>query len=243
MAEMKTPSPLVDPATRKPHPQREQPGYYRGYSTLGQKAFWDAATRQTVVSRVEQTPSTRFFTETELPLITSVCDRILPQDDRVPARRIPIVPVIDDRLASNRISGYRYEDMPCDQDAYRWGLQAIEETAQAIHARAFVALDSLQQDYLLKSIHAGKALAAQHIWERMSVNRFWQLLVGDCVAAYYAHPWAWDEIGYGGPAYPRAYIRLEGGLPEPWEKDEARYEWAAPIDCISDADEEERGAD
>ena len=37
------------------------------------------------------------------------------------------------------------------------------------------------------------------------------LLVQDCVTAYYSHPWAWDEIGFGGPAYPRAYMRLEAG--------------------------------
>ena len=24
------------------------------------------------------------------------------------------------------------------------------------------------------------------------------MLVGDCAEAYYSHPWAWDEIGYGG---------------------------------------------
>ena len=62
----------------------------------------------------------------------------------------------------------------------------------------------------------------------MSVKRFWPMLVGDCSAVYYAHPWAWDEIGFGGPAYPRGYMRLEGGEPEPWEVDEQRYEWIAP---------------
>ncbi len=68
----------------------------------------------------------------------------------------------------------------------------------------------------------------------MPVKRFWMLLVQDCAEAYYAHPWAWDEIGFGGPAYPRAYMRLEGGLPEPWERDEKRYEWTAPADSASD---------
>jgi hypothetical protein len=57
----------------------------------------------------------------------------------------------------------------------------------------------------------------------------------DVVDAYYAHPYAWDEIGYGGPAYPRGYMRLEGGLPEPWEVDEQRYEWKAPPSALSDA--------
>ena len=62
----------------------------------------------------------------------------------------------------------------------------------------------------------------------MPVERYWALLVQDCLEAYYAHPWAWDEIGFGGPAYPRAYMRLEHGEPEPWEVEELRYEWLAP---------------
>ncbi len=68
----------------------------------------------------------------------------------------------------------------------------------------------------------------------MPVHRFWMMLVQDCVEAYYAHPWAWDEIGFGGPAYPRAYIRLENGSPEPWESNERRYEWKAPDTSVSD---------
>ena len=60
------------------------------------------------------------------------------------------------------------------------------------------------------------------------------LLLQDCVNVYYSHPWAWDEIGFGGPAYPRAYMRLERGEPEPWEKDEKRYEWSAPGSALSE---------
>ena len=26
--------------------------------------------------------------------------------------------------------------------------------------------------------------------------------------AFYSHPWAWNEIGFGGPAYPQGYMRL-----------------------------------
>ncbi len=63
------------------------------------------------------------------------------------------------------------------------------------------------------------------------------MLVTDVVAVYYAHPWAWDEIGFGGPAYPRGYMRLEEGEPEPWEVEEQRYDWQAPADSISDVEE------
>jgi hypothetical protein len=137
-------------------------------------------------------------------------------------------------LYVGREDGYRYEDMPSDQEAHRLGLRAIEETAMAIHSQHFVDLDRLKQDFVLKSLHDGKKLAAPEIWSRMNIERFWLLLVQDCVQAYYAHPWAWDEIGFGGPAYPRAYMRLERGDPEPWEVEEKRYEWVAPTNTISD---------
>ncbi len=68
----------------------------------------------------------------------------------------------------------------------------------------------------------------------MPVERFWMLLVQDCVEAYYSHPFAWDEIGFGGPAYPRGYMRLERGEAEPWEVEEQRYEWTAPETSVSD---------
>ncbi len=150
--------------------------------------------------------------------------------------------VIDERLFDGRIEGYRYEDMPPDREAYRLGIRAIDETARAIHQQPFASLDRLKQEFILKSIHDGKQLAAHEIWCQMAMHRFWELLIGDCVTAYYAHPWAWDEVGFGGPAYPRAYMRLEGGLPEPWEVNEKRYEWQAPVDSISDVFEEHSGS-
>jgi Gluconate 2-dehydrogenase subunit 3 len=226
-------------------PQKKQPGYYPGYNTLSQRKFWDAATRAVIEKRVNALPPIRFFTADELPLITAVTERVLPQDDRLPEWRIPIVGPLDERLFSNRIHGFRFEDMPSDQEAYRLGLRAIDATAKALHGRGFVELRPLQQDEVLKSIADGKKIAGEAAWQGLSMERFWSLLVQDCASAYYAHPWAWDEIGYGGPAYPRAYTRLEGGLPEPWERDEVRYEWLAPADSLSDAlsGPEEGGSD
>jgi hypothetical protein len=39
----------------------------------------------------------------------------------------------------------------------------------------------------------------------------------DIVLAYYAHPSAWSEIGWGGPASPRGYVRLDFNDRDPWE--------------------------
>jgi hypothetical protein len=103
------------------------------------------------------------------------------------------------------------------------------------HGRAFQALTWREQDELLKSIHDAKPKpGAADVWEKMPIHRFWALMVQDCAEVYYAHPWAWDEIGFGGPAYPRGYMRLEHGEPEPWEVEEKRHEWVAPADSVSD---------
>jgi Gluconate 2-dehydrogenase subunit 3 len=204
-----------------------QPGYYPGYDVLRQKAFWDEATRRLVLDRIEKIPPIRFFTAEEARLMTAVCDRIVPQDDRDESHRIPIVNFIDERLLENRLDGYRFESMPSDQEAYRLGLRAIEEIAQHMYSTRFVELAAIDQELVLKTVHDGDPPAAHDIWCRMSVCRFWLLLVGDVTGVYYAHPYAWNEIGFGGPAYPRGYMRLENGEPEPWEAGECRYDWAA----------------
>ncbi len=223
----------VNPATGEPILPRAQPGYYPGYSTLRQQAFWDQATRDVVLDRVRNVPPIRFFAPEEARLMQAVCDRVLPQDDRDEAHKIPILPAIDRRLHENQIGGYQFEDMPPDREAYRLGLRAIEAIAQHLYMRSFVELDPGQQDRVLVSIHDGSPPAAEDIWRRMSVKHFWSLLVRDCVGAYYAHPYAWDEIGFGGPAYPRGYMRLQGGKPEPWEVPEQRYEWEPPPHALS----------
>lgn len=226
------------PVTGKPIRDLTQPGYYRGFGTLKQQGTWDKATRTVIIERVTAVPSLRFFEDAEAGLLAAIVDRVVPQDDRAKDKTIPILPVIDERLFKNALNGFRYEDMPPDQEAYRLGLRAIDEMASDRFDASFVALSIHRQELILKSLHDGKPDPAHAIWNRMPVHRFWALLMEDCVTAYYSHPWAWDEIGFGGPAYPRGYMRLENGLPEPWEVEEARYEWNAPVDSVSVMDPE-----
>ena len=223
----------VDPTSGQRIGPLEQPGYYRGFSTLGQQKFWDAKTREVILDRVNNVPPIRFFNPEQARLLEAICNRLIPQDDRIASRRIPIVQRIDQRLFENTHDGYRYDDMPPDREAFTLGLHAIEEMARSLHRCSFADLNAAQQELLLQSLHDGKPAAPSAVWDKMPVTRFWMLLLQDCAEAYYAHPWAWDEIGYGGPAYPRAYMRLENGEPEPWELPEKRYAWAAPPNSCS----------
>ncbi|MGH9466643.1 MAG: gluconate 2-dehydrogenase subunit 3 family protein [Terriglobales bacterium] len=217
----------------KPKRSPAQIGYYPGYSTLEQQAFWDAATRETVLKRLESPGPLRFFSPAEAERLQAVCDRILPQDDRPKDCRIHIVPGIDQRLAEGRGPGYRYAKMPPDPDAYRMGLRGIEEISLQLYTRPFLDLGNRERDAVLFTLHDANPPAAVSVFQRMPVHHFWLMLVNDVVEIYYAHPWAWDEIGFGGPAYPRGYMRLENGQPEPWERPERRYAWSVPDDSLS----------
>lgn len=210
-----------------------QPGYYPRFSTMKQQNSWDQKTRQVVRDRVEQTPPVRFFQPGEAQLLEAIIDRVVPQDDRAADRKIPILPVIDERLYKNALNGFRFEDMPPDQEVYRLALQAIDEMSRERFQASFIDLSIHRQELVLKSLHDGSPDPPHAIWQSMPVGRFWALFMEDCVTAYYSHPWAWDEVGFGGPAYPRGYMRLENGLPEPWETDEERYEWNDPVDSVS----------
>ena len=55
------------------------------------------------------------------------------------------------------------------------------------------------------------------IWDELPAARAWSVVMRAILSAFYSHPWAWNEIGFGGPAYPRGYARLGAGQRETWE--------------------------
>jgi len=60
----------------------------------------------------------------------------------------------------------------------------------------------------------------------MNEARAWSVVMRYVVQAFYAHPWAWNEIGFGGPAYPRGYAAFGSphlGEEEPWEARESAH--------------------
>jgi hypothetical protein len=196
---------------------------YPGYDVLAQQKHWDEATRSVVLRRVNEVPPVRFFDAHEVRTLQAVVDRLLPQDDRPPDRRIPLVNGIDNRCFNRVIDGHRYEDMPPDEEAWRQGLRGFDQTARALYQREFADLDADQQDTVLRRVADGNPPG--EVWERMPPVRFWvAILMRQLVGVYYAHPIAWNEIGYGGPAYPRGYFALNHGYPEPWEAREVRLD-------------------
>ncbi|MDQ6673973.1 MAG: gluconate 2-dehydrogenase subunit 3 family protein [Chloroflexota bacterium] len=189
---------------------------YPGADALAQRGHWDDATREVVLDRVRNVPAFRFFNPAERATLAALCDIVVPQDHRTTERRIPIAPWIDQRCAERIGDGFRLETMPANETAWRRGLAGLDQSARALCAAGFADLSSEQQTRVVETIRQGDARGA--IWQHMS-SRHWWIFVAlrQITGVYYAHPYAWDEIGFGGPAYPRGYFALNAGYPEPWE--------------------------
>lgn len=197
---------------------------YPGYNVLDKWSSpdWDDQTREVVRQRLEEVPEIRFFTSAEARSLAAVAERIVPQPDRSGVEKIAIVPWIDEKLYEDRRDGYRYEGLPPQREAWRLGLAGIDEAARALFdGKAFIELDPLSQDVVLKHVERGRAPGAT--WKKLPAARFFRsVLCATVVKIYYAHPLAWNEIGYSGPSSPRGHVRKwEGGV-DPWEAQEQK---------------------
>jgi hypothetical protein len=184
---------------------------------------WDDPTRQVVRRRLEEVPPIQFLNSEQVTTLTAVVDRIIPQSHRAQSDRIPIVPWIDEKLHADRRDGYRYEDVPPLRDAWRDGLAGVNDTARVIFGRAFVELGAADQDEVLARLERGDAPG--EMWQRFPPRRFFRDVLCLTVAnIYYAHPAAWNEIGYSGPSSPRGHVRNWIGGVDPWDAPESHRE-------------------
>ncbi|QQO23427.1 gluconate 2-dehydrogenase subunit 3 family protein [Bradyrhizobium diazoefficiens] len=175
---------------------------------------WNEVTRSVVQKRLHEIPERRFFNEQQWLTLTAVCDRIIPQPER--SQPVPIAPWIDARLFKGQGTGTRYASLPPEQESWRRGMDAIEAEAQHRYRRSFHRLDRVEQDRLLRSMDNNEVEAAA--WQDLPSKSFFRhVVLRAVVEIYYAHPAAWSEIGFGGPASPRGYVRLDANRRDQWE--------------------------
>lgn len=175
---------------------------------------WNDATRQVIDRRLAVRRRPRFFSATEWRTLGAVCDRILPQPKDRPA--VPLPAYVDRKMADGVIDGYRYAQLPPQDEAWRRGLAALDAAARETHGEAFHALSAALQDELMRRMQRGDLTG--EAWGDMPCRMFFEhRVIPDITHAYYAHPTAWSEIGFGGPASPRGYVRMGLDRRDPWE--------------------------
>ncbi len=187
-------------------------GRYPDYNVLDEADHWDDATRRVVLARVEQVPPIRFLTSNEAATLRVFCDLVLAQD-REP--RIPVVEMIDGKLVSGKREGYRYAELPDDGEVWRRVARGLDAAARQHGSDDFAGASAEVQRRVIQAFADGQLHG--EVWDELPCKRAWSVVMRDVLSEFYSHPWAWNEIGFGGPAYPRGYVRLGAGQREQWE--------------------------
>jgi hypothetical protein len=188
-------------AEREGQEPAEPPERFPGYDVLSQRSHWDPVTRSVVLGRLHPPKEPPFFTETEESVCRLLLDRLLVIDRR---DAVPVFELIDQRLAAGSTDGWYYDDMPPDEEVWH-------RTLAELAAIGFAGLGIEQQNDALESIRTAERFAG------LPAPKVWGLWLRYACTAYYSHPSAWSEIGFGGPAYPRGYRNLGLDRREPWE--------------------------
>lgn len=193
---------------------------YPGYDVMRKRdgPSWNAATRTVIDERLALPALPLFFNAQEWLTVRALSACVLPQPDNRPA--IPIAAMVDAKLFSGQSNGYLDTRLPPPPEAWRRGLAAIDAQAHSSFGVAFEEATREQQLMLITAIAEGSVTG--QAWDGLpSALLFRARLMHDLASAYYSHPAAWSEIGFGGPASPRGYVRLGADRRDAWEAVEA----------------------
>ncbi len=211
--------------TYRPRPRRAvtpqgRPARFPGFDVLAQSGKWDDATAGVVLARLAPRVELSFFTDAEVAVARPLLDHLLDQHDDP---RVHVLELIDARLAAGETDGWHYDDMPEDGAAWRRTLAWLDDDAESAHALPFSRVGSDVQAALIQRVQDlhrdGKP------WHDWSAGHTWSLWTRYACTAFYSHPWAWNEIGFPGPAYPRGYLNLGVDKREHWEVRDRGATW------------------
>ncbi|PRE66243.1 gluconate 2-dehydrogenase subunit 3 family protein [Burkholderia multivorans] len=193
---------------------------YPDYDVLAKRdtPSWNDATRRAIDARLKVAATApRALDAERFATLGALCARIAPQPAGSDA--IPTAALIDARLANDEGDGFRDARLPPLRDAWRIGLAALDAMAHRAHRASFASLDGDTADALLRTVQRGEIEAADRAaWAGMDARTFFaKRVLMDICGAYYSHPYAWNEIGFGGPASPRGYVRMDFNRRDPWE--------------------------
>ncbi len=198
-----------------------QHGYqdrFPGFEVLNQAGHWDQVTADAVTARVGPPPVPKFFSGPEEACARALLNLLTGQDGKDAELAVPVLEMVDARLAAGETDGWRYDDMPEDGQAWRETLAYLDTDAEARYGASFAHAPEAGQAALLQAVQDLKSAG----WHGLPAAHVWSLWTRYACTAFYSHPAAWAEIGFPGPAYPRGYKNAGAGKLEPFEVPDAR---------------------
>ncbi|RKN62894.1 gluconate 2-dehydrogenase subunit 3 family protein [Paenibacillus ginsengarvi] len=189
---------------------------YPSYNVLDERDEWDEFTRSIVVSRLGPAEPYGYLTLVEAEMLRAVCASLV-YDDK-PEVIDYVVRHIDETLVKSRLTGegQREVGVPPAPELIRQGLKAIEQSVLLLRQASFMSLSEADRAGLLRQM-SNSAAEPPELWASLPQRQLFQKLCSLTIEAYCSHPAIWSEIGYGGPAYPRGYVRTQLGQLDPWE--------------------------
>jgi gluconate 2-dehydrogenase subunit 3-like protein len=193
-------------------------GRFPGFDVLGQAPHWDQVTADVVTARIGPPPAVTFFTGPEEPCARALLNLLTGQDGSDGEPAVPVLEMVDSRLAAGETDGWRYADMPEDGQAWRDTLSYLDADAGLRCGTSFAGASVIDQTALVQAVQELKSAD----WHGLPAAHVWSLWTRYACTAFYAHPFAWAEIGFPGPAYPRGYKNAGVGKLEPFEVRDAQ---------------------
>ena len=193
-------------------------GRFPGFDVLGQARHWDQVTADVVTARTGPPPAVKFFTGPQEPCARALLNLLTGQDGSDGEPAVPVLEMVDSRLAAGETDGWRYADMPEDGQAWRDTLSYLDADAGLRCGTSFAGASVIDQMALVQAVQELKSAG----WHGLPAAHVWSLWTRYACTAFYAHPFAWAEIGFPGPAYPRGYKNAGVGKLEPFEVRDAQ---------------------
>ena len=191
---------------------------FPGFDVLRQARHWDPVTSQVIAARVAPPAAARFFTAAEEACARALLNLLTGQDEHDDEAAVPVLEMVDARLAAGETDGWRYAGMPEDGRAWRDTLAGLDAEAGIRCGTPFADAKEADQMALVQAVQDLKG----GDWHGLPAAHVWSLWTRYACTALYAHPHAWAEIGFPGPAYPRGYKNAGVGKREPFEVPDAR---------------------
>jgi len=192
----------------------KQQTLYPDYDVLALQDEWDEHTRDIVLQSLNPPSAMTILNDWEQQMIAAIAQHLI-YDNRKEIIAW-IVAHIDSELAQPVGESQRKPGTPPQKQLVLEGIQALEHWAHHHSGQSFLESDAAKQCAILSSLQLGQ-LPTFDQWNAPLQKDLFTKLAGMVISAYYSHPTVWSEIGYGGPAYPRGYVRIELGLVDPWE--------------------------